>query len=222
MSFIINPYAFGATYDPASITDTEFYFEADFQALADNDPFTQLTDRSANSAHATQGTSGNRATNKTSIINGLPIARFDGSSDHYVLTLPSMSEFTMSAIKLATGTGVGIHGSDGTNDYWLSSTGDFDTMRLDGVDAAVATDASVFELHTWTFSAGSLKYYRNGTLTNTFSRTMTAFQPAFFAAYNGSSDFLGGDVALAQIVSRDITGTELTDFFDYALAKYGL
>lgn len=211
-----------AAFNPANVADMEFHWEAELDELANDASFVQLTDRTSNAAHATQGTGANRATNKTNILNGLAVARFDGSNDFYNFSLPSMTEFTMIAVKKTTSGGVLINGADAANDYWQLNTGDYDNFRADGVDAAVATDASEFEVHTWTFSSGSLKYYRNGVLTNTNSRTITAFQPKYLGCYNGSSDFIGADLVSLSIASRDLTGDDLDACHTYILGKTGL
>ena len=45
-------------------------------------PIGSLTDWSGNGNHATQATAGNRPVYKTGVLNGLPVARFDGSNDY--------------------------------------------------------------------------------------------------------------------------------------------
>lgn len=58
-----------------------FWFEADGQSFANNDPVGTLVDQSGNS-HSPTSSGSNRPTYKTNILNGLPVIRFDGTDDY--------------------------------------------------------------------------------------------------------------------------------------------
>src|SRR5262247_3533304 len=63
----------------------EMWLKADaITGLVDNDPISTWADSSVNGRNATQsGTA--RPTYKVNIINGLPVARFDGADDFFTL-----------------------------------------------------------------------------------------------------------------------------------------
>lgn len=67
--------------DLTEITDLKAWYKADeIGGLSDGDPVTTWSDSSGNSVDLSQ-TGSARPTYKTSIINGLPVVRFDGSDD---------------------------------------------------------------------------------------------------------------------------------------------
>jgi hypothetical protein len=67
--------------------------------VASDAAIARIEDKSGNARHWKQSTSDNRATRKVSEINGLDIARFDGTNDGYVLD--SDLTFTSSTILIA-------------------------------------------------------------------------------------------------------------------------
>jgi hypothetical protein len=73
-----------AAFSPSDLTGLRQWLKADALSLADNDPVSSWTDSSGNALHATN-TGSARPTFKTSIVNSLPIVRFDGADDLLVL-----------------------------------------------------------------------------------------------------------------------------------------
>lgn len=68
---------------PDSIGNLNLWLKADqISGLSDGDPVTTWSDQSGNGYDGTQSTVAHKPTYKTTIINGLPIVRFDGSDDH--------------------------------------------------------------------------------------------------------------------------------------------
>lgn len=88
----------GGGFDPLSISGLKLWLDANdpatlFQdsglttpATADADPVGGWKDKSGNNNHATQAVAGDRGTLKLAIQNGLPIVRFDGTSDSLELS----------------------------------------------------------------------------------------------------------------------------------------
>lgn len=76
---------------PTDISNLKVWFKADgtlwqdaartTPAVTDGDPIGSWDDASGNANHAQQSTSGFRPQLKTSILNGLPVIRFDGTDD---------------------------------------------------------------------------------------------------------------------------------------------
>ena len=74
---------------PQTIGGLSLWLKADAIAgLNDGDPVDTWSDSSGNGNHATQG-GANRPTYKTSVVNGEPVVRFDGTNNY--LDIPSMS-----------------------------------------------------------------------------------------------------------------------------------
>ena len=68
---------------PDSISNLELWLKADaISGLNDGDGVTTWNDQSGNSRNFTQGTAANKPSYKTSILNGYPVVRFNGSSHH--------------------------------------------------------------------------------------------------------------------------------------------
>jgi hypothetical protein len=102
-AFVINPYAFGAAFDPLTLPNLHAWLDASdttttwqdtsatTAATADNDPVGRINDKSGNGNNYTQGASGRRPLLRTGANgqNSLPVLSFDGSDD--ILTDPVSS-----------------------------------------------------------------------------------------------------------------------------------
>lgn len=94
---IINAHNFGSTWTPAQISTYLWVRAADASTLYDatsggslvaaDGTVARLEDKSGNSRHFTQSTSGSRPARKTVIQNGLDVLRFDGTADR--MSIPS-------------------------------------------------------------------------------------------------------------------------------------
>ena len=74
-----------ASWTPADLADLVGWWKADaISGLIDGDPVSTWSDESASGWDAT-ASSTDRPTYKTSILNGLPVVRFDGTDDHLAL-----------------------------------------------------------------------------------------------------------------------------------------
>ena len=75
-----------AAFSPTDISGLQLWLKADSLSLNDNDAVGSWTDSSGNGNTANQGTAANKPTFKSSIINGKPVVRFDGTSDFLTVT----------------------------------------------------------------------------------------------------------------------------------------
>ncbi len=67
---------------PSDITGLRIWLKADaITGLVNNDPVATWTDSSGNGFNVTQATGSKKPLYKTSILNGLPVVRFDGTDD---------------------------------------------------------------------------------------------------------------------------------------------
>jgi hypothetical protein len=74
-----------AAFAPTDISGLKLWLKADSLSLSDGDAVASWTDSSGNSNAASQGTAANKPTYKASIINSLPVVRFDGSNDYLTI-----------------------------------------------------------------------------------------------------------------------------------------
>jgi len=83
----IEKFSAASTKEPDEISGLLLWYKADsISGLYDNDKVSQWDDQSGNDNHATQGTSDYQPIYKTSILNGKPVVRFDGSNDFMSFT----------------------------------------------------------------------------------------------------------------------------------------
>lgn len=69
-------------FHPLQIANCQLWLDAaQITGLVDADPVTTWNDLSGNARNASQATSANKPTYRTSQINGLPVVRFDGTDD---------------------------------------------------------------------------------------------------------------------------------------------
>lgn len=68
-------------FSPTQIAGLMLWLEADTLALSDTDPVTTWADSSGLGNDATQAVAGAKPTFRTSVINGLPVVRFDQTDD---------------------------------------------------------------------------------------------------------------------------------------------
>jgi hypothetical protein len=120
----------GGAFDPLSLSPA-LWLKADALALADAAAVSSWTDSSGNARHATQGTGANQPTYRTNIVNGKPVIRFDGSTDHLVTpalptAVPAITVVTVAAKRTAWSNGTYLYETPTTGAYYgayFSGTG---------------------------------------------------------------------------------------------------
>lgn len=75
-----------SAFAPTDVAGLKFWLKADSLSLNDGDAVASWTDSSGSGNTATQGTAASKPTYKASIINSLPVVRFDGSNDFLTVT----------------------------------------------------------------------------------------------------------------------------------------
>lgn len=97
MSFVINPYSFGSTFDPLSLSPALW--------LSDTGSNPSVwPDLSGNGRNATQATTANQPAIVTNVRNGRQIRRFDGINDQMLVGLTvSNTPFTVVMVTYLTG-----------------------------------------------------------------------------------------------------------------------
>lgn len=96
-----------ASFNPTSVSGLKLWLKADagtYQssggsaATADADPVGEWQDQSGQGNHVTQATSSKRPTLKLSILNSLPVVRFDGVDDYLSKTFSMSQPVTMFSV----------------------------------------------------------------------------------------------------------------------------
>lgn len=83
---VIQPRAAAVAWVPSDLAGLVLWLDADvITSLSDGDPVGTWSDQSGNGNDVTQATTAKKPTYKTSIINSLPVVRFDGTDDGLVL-----------------------------------------------------------------------------------------------------------------------------------------
>lgn len=234
----------GTTYDaftPRSVSGLELWLDCQTelrfgQGYADAAAIGTLTDWSDNGYHATQAVAGAKPTFKTNIINGRPVARFDGTSDFLTSTEPSDTKpfslfFVLSMANLdAVQTVMGS--SLDTSGYELRIINTSGLTRLTAIDIADAANsttsvpAATWHINGITLSgAGAVAYYLNGATrgTGTLTNTPGAGQTRVI----GRRDPIGlqyfvGDVAEVIIYNSVLSAANHNTVGKYLSYKYGI
>ena len=215
--------------------------------LSDGDPVTTWTDMSGNSRNATQGTASLKPTYRTSVVNGQPGVRFDGTDDAMTIaSLPIPSDATIFIVaknsqQAGTGSIYKPILAATNNPYQGVGTGYGMGYRRDGMDAYhfalgngatqdtlvhSRADNDLFEINTMRKSGTSATVLRNGALVSsgTMLRT-TGFHSGSYAI-GGDISFLDrrylGDIVEIIVYGHALTVGERTTVESYLSSKYGI
>jgi hypothetical protein len=223
-----------AAFSPSDLTGLRQWLKADALSLADNDPVSSWTDSSGNALHATN-TGSARPTFKTSIVNSLPIVRFDGADD--LLVLGDHSSLTEAevfiVVKLDTEPPASGHcglwymTTNGNNEFYPFTDGSVyenfgSTVRYSvGNPTPALTSWRIYGIHS---KSNDWQAYIDGATFGTNQTTHTVgFGATNWLGHNGTgSDLLDGDVAEFILYNRKLTGTERGNVVTYLQTKYGI
>ena len=192
---------------------------------------TTATDLSSNSRNATQGTSGNRPSLQTAVINGHDVMRFDGGDDFLdIASGISVSSYTVFVVAKLTPTfnaqSLVSGSSSGSPDLGINSS-DRMMQEKNGTalilaGAADTTNGS-FRIYHYTYNGSTAYNYLDGVQDSTGSSSET-----FSAAINRlgrrfiTDQYVSGDVAEVIIYNSVLSGGDQTNVVGYLESKYGL
>ncbi len=222
---------------PSDISNLRLWLKADSLSLSNNDPVATWTDSSGQGFNASQGTSGNRPLYKTSIIQGLPVVRFDGTDDF--LTLGVVDPFTARTGEACTVFAI-VSMTQAASTHWIIAR-DTDTSArefafgFDGTSAPVSQISGGAGLSGTTVSAGwhyltweldpavTHKGYVDGVNTETVAG---AAGPTSGDAidigrrgYSGFNGYAGMDLLELFAFNRRINSTEIGQMHAYAASR---
>lgn len=190
-------------------------------------------DRSGNAKHATQATSGDRPLYKTSIIGGLGVVRFDGSSDDFdLVSITQAYPLHVFCIYAAGSLGTGFRalidrstsappyppavyfGSSGYNKYpsiyWGTST---------YVGPAAVSSASIVE---WRLGTTSLGFRINGASSESTKSHSLSAASSWTTVNNGAVQQSAVDIGELLIVQYALSADERQRMEGYLAHKWGL
>lgn len=198
---------------------------------ADGDSVAGVTDKSGTGHHLSQATSVTRPTYKTSIQNGLSIARFDGIQDNMILS-PSESAGNWTffvAIKDPTPTtGTARAFFDTATGRLIISHLANSTPQLgyyDGTWRNIANVATGAQILTWVLdSANNSDVFRNGTNLGSAAYTQRGMggNTRIMSDNPGTSQFTGGDLCEMLIYSGALAQADTERVGNYLATRWGI
>jgi hypothetical protein len=226
--------------------DLVLWLRADILSLSDNDSVTSWSDDSGNANNASEAT--HPPIYKTSIINSLPVVRFNGSNS--ILRIPDAAtlDITTAITVMVVGR---VNGSGTFNGWWLMKNGNSSSdgsvygtawqassgyyllsMDVGSVWADHAstswTDDGNFHVATYIYN-GTNWYIRidgvqvdTGSLSGTIRATTGELSIGGYDQSWSFSEFLNGDIAEIKIWNGGLSGTGLSNAESALLTKYGL
>lgn len=236
----------GGGFSPSDVTGLKLWFKADDgpDDPVDGQPVTTWTDKSSSGLNAT-GSSTARPIYKTSIINGKPVVRFDGSNDILetaALDLSATDKVTVFVVASA---------SAGSNGVFLemsttidSQTDSFLLWRPASNKGAVALRGNI-GVSDWTttsnltttpfrltgfydksLSSGEAYAHVNGSLDGSIGNNSNnsgnfGNRAIYIGSRFGAVAPLAGDIAEIIVYSGIISGADLTAINSYLSTKYG-
>lgn len=242
--------AVGGPFSPSSISGLQLWLKADaITGLSDGAPVSTWEDSSGNSRDATQSGS-SRPTYKTSIVNGLPVLRFDGTSSYMVTASASyyvQSYFVVMLMKtaggtapycgiIATRTSAALFGASdvqcgfgnsvgGTNLISINSSsgggnGNTTYVAVDGVSQST-TAFDNYNSGSGIVCSKDVFHYVTDIDTNKKTNGTKIFGIGSDSV-TANNRFHNGDIAEVIIYDSNISGTNRTNVENYLKAKYGL
>lgn len=200
----------------------------------DGQQITQLDDYSGNGFHATQGTAGYRAIYKPNILNGRPVARFDGGDDFYNLTsgaIPYGNEsYSVFVVVKENGLnnrgfiGAGVANANNANCFRFAGNTTFNYWWSNDHQSSAVLSAGTFYFISFMYNNSSgREVFINGTSRGTNSSTARNT--------TNSNNVIGktivgenwdGDIAEIIIYNRALSSTERQTVENYLRTKYYL
>ena len=186
-------------FSPIPLANLALWLKADaITGLVNNDPVATWVDSSGTSNNATQGTGANQPIYKTGILNGLPIARFDGSNDGMVTTnnVFTAKPFSFFVVYMGNSNLNNRRCLQSTTVNWTIAPFQNTWRYFNGTDNIVdGFVAGAFRFHTVIQTGAGAEYWINGVSQGT--ALSAGANPGIIALgfSGGFVEFLDGDIA---------------------------
>jgi len=235
-----------------SIPGLRLWLKADSGVITGGDNVTTWEDRSGNGLDVAQSTEDNRPTRVTTVLNGMPVVRFDGINDYLIrAAVPGYDLFdnnsdTVFIVQKQAGsdprTTTFSWTSDGTNRFMVHATWE-DLISYQVGNAGGGGYVQADQPYGWDDQWHVLKLTRDGNdgrivvdgiaLTPTVNFSSPGNNSVTADLYVGSdywtvnnlsssTNWFTGDVAEILVFKRALTSEEQQTVENYILAKYGL
>lgn len=218
---------------PPILYTSKYWFSADtITGLADGDPVTLWPDQSGNLNDATQSGS-HCPTFKTSIINSLPVVRFDGADDFMTFPVATFTYWTLFLVQQTSNAGAGLGPGDSivlgytALNYQVrigESGGNILSMYVQGVSdvspSTLSTPRTSFSLIEYNHSSSGVEFWENGNSLGTSGHLGSLIIDsimALFGSYCGA-----GDIAEILIYDSALSDPDRGSVESYLMTKYGL
>lgn len=226
-----------AVVPPASVpmTGLQLWLDADDAAtftFSSGTSVSQWSDKSGNTRHWTQATSGNQPTRNGS-TNGRTTVVFDGTNDALDRAMWDMTKpVTVFVVARNTSTASGIRDIFKFNfegRIWHEGSpgpaaGTIGMYQSGFLTTGVQWGTTTFQQVTCVFNGTSSKIARNGGLDTTGDAGGNNFLSGNTSRIGGNpsgGEYWTGDIAELLIYQREVSGTERTDIESYLQAKWG-
>lgn len=221
---------FVVPWKPLALPGLDFWYDASqITGLSDGAEITSWPDLSGNSNHATNASSASGPTYKTSILNGKPVARFNGTSNYltlgtnytggdgaYCFVVTNYTGTTGVYAGLFVAQKIGVYARFDNNDEWGAYTSN---QLLSGVvlDSSCKLLSAIFN------STSSVDLYTNGgSVANTSGSGYQSRTASAIGADPSGAQFHNGDIAELFGGVGTITTDILTAANDYISDKYAI
>ncbi len=209
--------------------------------LNDGQTFTQWTDKSDFSHNANPtGGANTRPTVQYNELNGYQVVRFDGINDGLsinpypgLVNAPALTLFVVSKLSATVGFPK-LFGQAQSFDMFYSSDTNSWKFNVNGSTVvSTGSNDNAWHIHTVAFdgsqSTNSTRFrYRRDKVANNLSfsinvpSTIGSTSALEIGNYNGSAQFMQGDIAEFIIFTRSLTITEIQNIENYLSNKWGL
>ena len=197
--------------------------------LSDGDPVATWSDVSGNSNDATQSNSAKRPLYKTSIVNGLPVVRFDTTDDGMVTPLTiSAIPLTIFLVYSAKSGAFGRRALCSTTLNWLigprvdvgNKHAFFDGAAWMNAPLSYVEDDFVYI--TLKIVTGSTSFRVDGIEVGSAGSAFAAPATICLGASNPYGEPLWGDIAEVIVYDTGLSAGDISAVESYIVAKYGL
>lgn len=200
-------------------------WDASKLGLSNGAPVASFTDQTGNYT-ATQSTSGNQPTYATSVLNGLGVVSFNGTSDYFnvptLIVTGSMAVFLLATKTSGQDCGF-LGGVNGQCQIRYGETANSISSQ-DGPNSAQSSTLGVltpnWSLLEYVSSGNTITFYQNGTSYG--SGTFNGATFMLMGCLNTSSNFWSGYIAEAVVYPSSLSTVNRQAVEAYFLSKWGV
>lgn len=214
-------------FAPTAITGLKMWFDAGrITGLNDGDTIATWSDASGNGRHATSAAG---PTYKANIINGLPVARFNGSNQYLATTTtPSLAQpntvFVVGKLSNAwTGDGAMFDSTTALGQFFEIYPLDTKAYQMYagfGVNSATTKTSKAFRIFEVTFAGASSSVIVDGATVVTGNSGSSGIAGLRIGSRGNNSKWLNGDIAEIMVFNANVSSSNRALIRAYLYQKY--